>query len=171
MVRRAHLAHCGLVYELTEAGRSLEPVVLALARWGLGVLDEPEPSDAVTPEALAVAFRAAFRPDSAALLPPTTYAVRLRGVAVVLAVSASWLDARPLGTVRPVDLRPGAPAPEPDLRVEAGPGLFRVLAGGLTPSAEDAAVVVTAGDPALLDLFFTTFSAAARPPHLLPTLP
>src|ERR687893_871518 len=29
------------VYELTELGRSLEPVVIALSRWGLKLLDAP----------------------------------------------------------------------------------------------------------------------------------
>src|SRR5947209_6790027 len=29
------------VYELTELGRSLEPVVVALSRWGLKLLDAP----------------------------------------------------------------------------------------------------------------------------------
>jgi hypothetical protein len=33
VIRRVALARCGLVYELTEYGRELEPIVLALGRW------------------------------------------------------------------------------------------------------------------------------------------
>ena len=34
VVRRIPLVRCGLVYELTNYGRELEPIVLALGRWG-----------------------------------------------------------------------------------------------------------------------------------------
>ena len=34
VVRRVPLKNCGLVYELTDYGRELEPIVLALGRWG-----------------------------------------------------------------------------------------------------------------------------------------
>jgi DNA-binding HxlR family transcriptional regulator len=37
------------VYELTEQGDSLRPAVLALARWGLGVLEAPEAEEVVRP--------------------------------------------------------------------------------------------------------------------------
>ena len=37
------------VYELTETGRALEPVVLALARWGARFLTAPEPGDQLEP--------------------------------------------------------------------------------------------------------------------------
>ena len=38
------------IYELTETGRALEPVVLALARWGVRFLAAPEPGDQLEPD-------------------------------------------------------------------------------------------------------------------------
>jgi DNA-binding HxlR family transcriptional regulator/putative sterol carrier protein len=78
--RLRHLEEAGLVrrttlpppasvpaYELTEAGRELEPAVMALARWGLKwALGEPEPGDAFHPGWAVLALQATFRPDEAA---------------------------------------------------------------------------------------------------------
>jgi len=168
VVQRAHVAHCGLVYQLTPAGRGLEPIVLALSRWGLGVLDEPAPADAVTPDALTIAFRSAFRPGPAADLPPTAYRIRVGQVELLLGVSPDGLDVRPVGSLRPVDLRTGPTDPAPDLTIEANPGVVRLLAGtvGLEEAVADRTVVVAAGDPALLERFVATFTAG---PNLLPT--
>ncbi|WP_394619922.1 winged helix-turn-helix transcriptional regulator [Lentzea sp. JNUCC 0626] len=55
----------GVVYALTEVGRSLEPALLSLARWGATQLGEPQPGDRVTPEGMALNMRAAFRPEQA----------------------------------------------------------------------------------------------------------
>ena len=38
------------VYELTELGRGLIPVVIALARWGMAFLEEPDPEEIPTRE-------------------------------------------------------------------------------------------------------------------------
>ena len=45
VIRRIPLARCGLVYELTEYGRELEPIVLALGRWGFRSMGEPKDDD------------------------------------------------------------------------------------------------------------------------------
>jgi DNA-binding HxlR family transcriptional regulator len=45
-------------YELTEQGESLRESVLALARWGLGTLDEPAPGEIVRPRWAALAIEA-----------------------------------------------------------------------------------------------------------------
>ena len=54
-------------YVLTEKGRSLEPVILTMARWGLNHL-QPDPANRGTsrPDLLVVALRAAFNPARAA---------------------------------------------------------------------------------------------------------
>ncbi len=44
--------NCGLVYELTDYGRQLEPIVLALGRWGFAQLGEPGLDDVVTADSL-----------------------------------------------------------------------------------------------------------------------
>ncbi|HEX6454629.1 MAG TPA: helix-turn-helix domain-containing protein [Trebonia sp.] len=56
----------GIVYALAPDGRSLEPAVLALGRWGAARLAHPRPGDIVTPESLTMTMRAAFNPGAAA---------------------------------------------------------------------------------------------------------
>jgi DNA-binding HxlR family transcriptional regulator len=53
-------------YVLTEKGLALEPVVLAMARWGMSyaTVDESNPGTS-RPDLLVVAFRAAFVPERA----------------------------------------------------------------------------------------------------------
>lgn len=53
-------------YELTEKGRLLEPVILAMSRWALSCL-KPDPANrgASRPDLLVVAFRAAFNAERA----------------------------------------------------------------------------------------------------------
>src|SRR4028118_1475636 len=53
------------VYELTELGRSLEPVVLALSRWGSRLVEEePRDGDDVRPAWAAMALRSLFEPEA-----------------------------------------------------------------------------------------------------------
>ncbi len=47
------------VYELTELGWSLEPVIVALSRWGAGLLGAPREQDDLKPGWAAVAMRSA----------------------------------------------------------------------------------------------------------------
>src|ERR1700722_3053613 len=65
LVRRVPLARCGLVYELTQYGRELEPIVLALGRWGFRSMGDPNDDDIVTADSLTIALRTAFRPEHA----------------------------------------------------------------------------------------------------------
>src|SRR6185312_13918567 len=67
VVRRVPLARCGLVYELTEYGRDLEPIVLALGRWGFRSMGDPKADDIVTADSLTIALRTAFRPQEASV--------------------------------------------------------------------------------------------------------
>src|SRR5215207_4475051 len=53
------------VYELTDLGRSLEPVVVALGRWGSRFLGTPRPADDLKPGWAMVAVRAALKPGAA----------------------------------------------------------------------------------------------------------
>ncbi|MBT8098175.1 MAG: helix-turn-helix transcriptional regulator [Gammaproteobacteria bacterium] len=51
-------------YALTDKGRALEPVVLAMAKWGLDYADfDPDEPGSSRPDLLVVAFRAAFHAD------------------------------------------------------------------------------------------------------------
>ena len=59
------------VYELTDVGQELEPVVMALGRWGRRFLGSSTEGDYLSANAYLVAMRAAFRPDAAAGLIET----------------------------------------------------------------------------------------------------
>src|ERR687886_123195 len=52
------------VYELTELGRSLEPVITALGRWGLKFLDTPGQGDDLRPAWAMVAVKFALKPEA-----------------------------------------------------------------------------------------------------------
>jgi DNA-binding HxlR family transcriptional regulator len=53
------------VYELTDSGRRLGPLVLELARLGLEHLGPPEPDDDINTGALVLSLRARYRPQGA----------------------------------------------------------------------------------------------------------
>src|SRR5690606_7050040 len=55
----------GVAYELTQYGRALESVLLALGRWGFQAMGAPAPDDIVTPDSLTMALRTSFRPEQA----------------------------------------------------------------------------------------------------------
>lgn len=56
----------GLVYELTDRGRDLEPVLLSLGRWGSPIPPGPDSARELSPDALVVALRTTFDPRAAA---------------------------------------------------------------------------------------------------------
>ncbi len=173
VVRRAHLAHCGLVYELTEFGRGLEEVVLSLGRWGWGAADVPQPDQVLTIDSLTMALRSAFQPTAAAALPATCYEVHVGELALSVTVAGTGLVVRPVGSPRPVDAADG-PLPVPDLVLRAGPAIGPLLGGDVAAAADPGSVSVEAGPAELLARFAATFrlTPAHRPvpPDLLPTL-
>ncbi len=65
VVRRATLPPpaASRVYELTELGCSLEPVVMGLARWGLEFLGASREEDDRQPAWAMVALRSVLRPE------------------------------------------------------------------------------------------------------------
>jgi DNA-binding HxlR family transcriptional regulator len=139
-----------IIYELTPYGRELEPVVLALGAWGSKAMGEPRAEQVLTPDALTVALRAAFRPQVAADLPATAYAARLGSAELLVRVDGPSLAVG----------RGDGPA---DLAFTAGPGLHRVLSGALAPDRAIATGVVEVlrGPGDLLDRFASTFRLAA----------
>ena len=64
------------VYQLTDAGQDLEPVMTALGRWGARFLGAPKKSDIMVPRAYFVAMRGVFDAEAAARLNET-YEVRI----------------------------------------------------------------------------------------------
>jgi DNA-binding HxlR family transcriptional regulator len=135
------------VYELTEWGRDLEPILLALGDWGLEV---PLPAAPTTLNATSVVlfWRSAARPDPAT--PPTT--VRLE------------LDDR-VWTVRAdcggLQVQPGEPA-SPDASLRSNPETLNALLQGskeLETAISDESVIATGDLSALRQLL----QAVTRP--------
>jgi DNA-binding HxlR family transcriptional regulator len=162
VVRRVPLANCGLVYELTRYGRELEPIVLALGRWGFAQMGEPGPGDLVTADSLTMALRTAFRPDVAASVPPAHFEVHVADVALRVQVEGAELHISQLAPPAP-PVGGRVPAGEPDIVFAAGPGIRRLIAGELTPAeAIDREVLaVVSGDATLLERFADVFRIPA----------
>lgn len=158
VVRRVPLVNCGLVYELTPYGRELEPVVLALGRWGFRAMGEPDEGDVVTADSLTMALRTAFQADAAARLPAADYELHVGDVALHARVAGSALAVTQLAPPAP-PVGGRLPDGEPDLVFAAGPGIRRVISGELAPqtAVDDGVVHVLAGDAALLERFAATF--------------
>ncbi|HWL78635.1 helix-turn-helix domain-containing protein [Microbacterium sp.] len=158
VVRRVPLVNCGLVYELTPYGRELEPVVLALGRWGFQQMGEPEPGDVVTADSLTMALRTAFQPDAAGALPAADYELHVGDVTLRVQVDGRDLRITQLAPPAP-PIGGRLPEGEPELVFAAGPGIRRVISGELTPAdaIDQDVLAVVSGDGSLLERFAATF--------------
>ncbi|MFJ4223156.1 winged helix-turn-helix transcriptional regulator [Microbacterium sp. NPDC089695] len=158
VVRRIPLLR-GLAYELTPYGRALEPVILALGRWGFQTMGDPEEGDVVTADSLTMALRTAFRADAA---DDAEYELHVGEVALHASVRGGRLT---VTQVSPPPPPVGGREPErvePDAVIVAGPGIRRLIGGEITPAeaiAHDVLAVVR-GDVAHLDSFARTFHIA-----------
>ncbi len=155
VVRRRKLAPPAgsWVYELTEWGRELEPIVLALGRWGVRV---PLPDGPTTLSATSVLIflRAAAHPDPQA--PPATYRLELDDRVWTIRTAAGQ-----------VHVEPGEPA-SADASLRADPRALNALLEN--PAALDAALAdgsaAAAGDlPALRRLLRAVTSDSAALVH------
>ncbi|MRX43417.1 winged helix-turn-helix transcriptional regulator [Agromyces kandeliae] len=154
VVRRVPTVRGG--YELTPLGRELEPVVLALERWGWSVLGDPGEEERVSHEALAVALRSAFRPEAAASEPATEYVLHVGPASVAAVVDGPTLDVVPIGPDAVPQPRPSEPAGAAGASVEFAlePSQLRDLIAG---RADAATVPVLAGDDDGVARFARTF--------------
>jgi DNA-binding HxlR family transcriptional regulator/putative sterol carrier protein len=127
------------VYELTDSGRELEPVVLDLARWGLKRMEQPRRRESFRPDWYGVAMCAAFRPDAAKGVRET-YECRIGTDVFHLRVHD--------GRARVAQ----GPATSPDLIIEADfKSLHAVVSRRLPPmEAIESGKVEIRGDPAAL---------------------
>ena len=156
VIRRVPLAHCGLVYELTEYGRELEPIVLALGRWGFRSMGEPKDDDILTADSLTITLRTAFRPE----IVSESLDFQIQVGAVELRAQASD------GTLKAVQIAPPAPpvggslpSSDPELRFATGPDIRHLIAGTLTPAQalEQEVVTILKGNLKLLERFTELF--------------
>jgi DNA-binding HxlR family transcriptional regulator len=152
LVRRRRLprpAAATTVYELTDAGwQQLGPVVLALARLGVGELGPPAPDDELSADALVLLLRATFRDDGEG---PVSYQIELGGEAYAVEVADGFVQTR----------RGVASDPVLTLRTDTR-ALAEVLAGATSVGAATAAGRLERDGPAReLDRFVARFSYAA----------
>src|SRR5918993_1946687 len=113
------------VYELTALGRSLEPVIVALSRWGTRFLSVPREDDDLRAGWAAVAMRSVLDQGSAGGRP-CTYEFRIDGEAFHLRVGAGEEGKR-------VEVRQGS-VPDADLIVTGDAETFlAVTSGRLSP--------------------------------------
>jgi DNA-binding HxlR family transcriptional regulator len=80
------------VYELTDWGRQLEPVVLALGRWGSQAPFPPERGE-LGVDAMVLALKTVFDPERAKSLRDQTFELRLGETAFALGVGEFALEA------------------------------------------------------------------------------
>jgi DNA-binding HxlR family transcriptional regulator/putative sterol carrier protein len=112
------------VYELTELGRLLEPVVAALGRWGLEFLDtQPDQDDDLRPAWAMVALRSSLEAEAARGVRET-YEFRVDDEAFHLRVEDGEVEALQ------------GPAVNPDLVVKGHTRAFLALAAGQLEPAE-----------------------------------
>jgi DNA-binding HxlR family transcriptional regulator/putative sterol carrier protein len=108
------------VYELTETGRSLEPVIVELSRWGASLLGAPQEGEDLRAGWAAVAVRSAVKP-SVADGRIGTYEFRIDGEAFHLRLED--------GEEEVTELRQG-PAQDPDLVLAGDAGTFLAVTSG-----------------------------------------
>jgi len=135
------------VFELTELGHALRPVVVEMARWGLRLLDVPRPGDQFEPGWLRLGFHSFAR---RAPTPDRAFALRIPDGAreVVIHVSGG---ADGTTVHEPGDRDP----PEPDAAIRAdGLTLLALVSGSLDPAEALASeqIAVSGDVDALRDL-------------------
>jgi DNA-binding HxlR family transcriptional regulator len=150
LIRRRELPPpaAATVYELTDTGRRLGPLIRALGEVGLTLLDAPAPGEPVNAGPVVMSLNLTFRPDEVSDLTET-YGLEIDGQAFTVALES--------GTVT---TERGAPAsPVATFRTDART-LVALLRGDTTTTAAvaDDAVEVE-GEAAALERFAASFFA------------
>lgn len=137
------------VYELTEWGSALEPVLVSLGRWGSRVTLPAEPAE-LSPDALAVALKSMFDADAAADLD-RSYHLRLGEHCFSVTAADGELDVT----------RDGSPAPGAALELETDPGTLTALLwhGGSADEALDSGALKLTGSRRELNRFLKLFAS------------
>jgi DNA-binding HxlR family transcriptional regulator len=134
------------VYELTEYGRELEPILLDLGRWGVKSLGARRPGQSLRTGWIGVALRAFTRPEASAGIHGTVEFRLDDGV-----VHAILDD----GAVQVAD----GPAPSPTLVLETGNEALLALLAGLAREEDLAAggALQVSGNAELVDVLRRVF--------------
>ena len=156
VIRRVPMKSCGLVYELTDYGLELEPILVALGRWGFRSLDDPGVDDIVTADSLTMSLRTAFRPEATSA--PLDFQIRMDGVELRAQAGEGELKVVQLAPPMP-PVGGLLPSGEPQLQFAAEPGIRHLIGGTLTAAdAVDQGVVkIEKGSVRLLGRFAKIF--------------
>lgn len=108
--RRALPPASGVVYQLTDRGRELEQVLLALGRWGSSSRPRPGSAEELSPDALVLALRTTFDQSAASGLegsvrldlPSDAFLLTVREGVLSAARGDSAADATLAGSVRTI---------------------------------------------------------------------
>ncbi|MEO5509949.1 MAG: helix-turn-helix domain-containing protein [Longimicrobiales bacterium] len=134
-----------VVYELTEAGRQLEPVLIGLGRWGAKRLGEPADDEVVTADSMIMAMRTTFRRGTAHGLS-ASYDLRMGPIVLHLRIVEGELHAGE------------GPTASPDLIIEAGPSIRKLMSHEITAAEAVTLGIVTIHGPfRLLERFVEVF--------------
>ena len=123
------------VYELTDLGRSLEPVVIALSRWGLKLLDAPRREEVSRPAWAMVALQSSLELE-VVHGRKETYEFRVDGELFHVQVEGGEAEVRQ------------GPAVDPDLIISGDTETLLSVAAGRLMLAEavEAGAIATEGD-------------------------
>lgn len=151
VVRRRKLARpaASWVYELTDRGRELEPILLALGAWGVQ-LPPPPPPVTISATSILIFLRGAARPDPQA--PPAAYRLELD--------EQVWTVRMAAGEVR---VEPGEPD-RPDAGLRTDPATLNVMLAApatLDEALHDGRAAVTGDRQALQRLLHAIPDTAA----------
>jgi len=140
------------VYELTEIGRGLEPVILALARWGIRMLGRPRDPQLFSAGWSVLEMKALFIPELAVGLRET-YEFRIGAEVFHVVIDG--------GSLHPAQ----GPAHHPDAILTAEPDAFLDLCWGeVTPQTAEQAGITIEGDRAALERALTIFGLPPAAP-------
>jgi DNA-binding HxlR family transcriptional regulator/putative sterol carrier protein len=136
------------VYELTEAGQALEPIIMAMGRWTMRFLGAPRETDVILPSAYVLGLRARFRPEVAVGLT-ATYELRVLDQVFEVRIE----DGRCM-------TREGLPSGGADVVITTDmPTLHEVMSGRLPPDRALASGRLTLkGDVRALERFVRAFA-------------
>ncbi|MEU4571465.1 winged helix-turn-helix transcriptional regulator [Nonomuraea sp. NPDC023979] len=143
VIRRTRESATGpQVYELTERGRKLEPVILALSDWGIDAPHPPEPTS-LSATSVLIYLRDHVHPDPAA--PPTVCRLELDGT--------TWTLRAESGRIQ---VHSGEPATA-DLSLRTTPKTLSALLtdpAALDAALEEGTVTFAGSRPALDSLLY-----------------
>ena len=111
------------VYELTDWGRELEPIVTKLGAWGARA-PQPPGSIEIGPDSIVLALRSLFDPEAAGEASRGNYEIRFDEDVFQVLVTPGDGD-----TAARIEILRGRDA-EPDAAIETDPGTFAALVAG-----------------------------------------